>query len=202
MSYHPTGITIEIVGTESSTQGRSCDEHCTCGSVLEEGKVVRIRCVQIVKDGKEEAALAVYHVWDGIDSCRVGFLKHHLLKHWKRYDGVLAQIIDVYSKESESNSRRQFYHNKGCCVAAIISSLSVFDYLNTTNTNNFSFLQNRTTCAVFVTRPTLGTRFCPDYFNRNACGMITHSEAIFLFLRHTVYIKIMFCQRTNKTTTI
>jgi hypothetical protein len=68
---------------------------------------------------------AVYHVWDGIDSCRVGFLKHHFLKHWKRYDGVLAQIIDVYSKESESNSqRRQFYHNKGCCVAAIISSLS------------------------------------------------------------------------------
>jgi hypothetical protein len=74
---------------------------------LEEGKVVRIRCVQIVKDGKEEPALAVYHVWDGIDSCRVGFRKHHLLKHWKRYDGVLAQVIDVYSKVSESLSQRR-----------------------------------------------------------------------------------------------
>jgi hypothetical protein len=74
---------------------------------LEEGKVVRIRYVQIVKDGKEEPALAVYHVWDGIDSCRVGFRKHHLLKHWKRYDGVLAQVIDVYSKVSESLSQRR-----------------------------------------------------------------------------------------------
>jgi hypothetical protein len=41
MSYHTTGITVEIVGTESSTQGRSCDEDSICGSVLEESFVVR-----------------------------------------------------------------------------------------------------------------------------------------------------------------
>jgi hypothetical protein len=125
MSFHPTGITVDIVGIESNTQGRSCEEHDICGkSSIAEDAVVRFRKVQIVVNGKEESAIAAYHVSDGIDRCRVGFLKRHLLKHWKRYDGVLAQVIEVYSKESDSPTKRKnFYHNKGCCVAAIISSL-------------------------------------------------------------------------------
>ena len=125
MAFHPTGITVEIVGTEANTQGRSCEEHDICGSALAEDTVVRFRKVQIVVNGKEESAIAAYHVSDGIDRCRVGFLKRNFLKHWKQYDGVLAQVIEVYSNESESpTNRRKFHHNKGCCVAAIISSLS------------------------------------------------------------------------------
>ena len=124
MSFHPTGITVEIVGTQSNTQGRSCEEHDICGSVMAEDVVVRLRKVQVVIDGKEESAIAAYHVSDGIDRCRVGFLQRHLLKHWKQYDGVLAQVIDVYSKDCESlTNRRKFHRNKGCCVAAIISAL-------------------------------------------------------------------------------
>ncbi len=124
MPFHPTGITVEIVGTESNTQGRSCEEHDICGSVMAEDVVVRFRKVQILVNGKEESSIAAYHVSDGIDRCRVGFLQRHLLKHWKLYDGVLAQVIDVYSKECESpRSRKKFKRNQGCCVAAIISSL-------------------------------------------------------------------------------
>jgi hypothetical protein len=124
MSFHPTGITVEIVGTKSNSQGRSCEQHLVCGSVLKEDDVVRIRKVQVIVDGEEEPALAVYLVSDGVDSCRVGFLPRHLLKHSKNYDGLLAQVIEVYSKESASpTSRRKFHHNNGCCVAAIISSL-------------------------------------------------------------------------------
>jgi hypothetical protein len=124
MAYHPTGITVEIVGTECNSNGRSCDEHDVCGSLLAEDVVVRFRKVQIIVNGNEESALAVYLVSDGIDRCRVGFLQRHLLKHWKQYDGVLAQVTDVYSKDSDSPSnRRKVHHNKGCCIAAIISSL-------------------------------------------------------------------------------
>jgi hypothetical protein len=125
MATHPTGITVEIVGIESGTQGRSCEEHDICGLVLAEDVVVRFRKIQVIVDGKEQSAIAAYHVSDGIDRCRVGFLPHHLVKHWKKYDGVLAQIIEVYSKESESpTSKRKFHRNKGCCVAAIISCLN------------------------------------------------------------------------------
>jgi hypothetical protein len=78
---------------------------------MAEDIVLRFRKVQVVVDG--------------IDRCRVGFLQRHLVKHWKQYDGVLAQVIDVFSKDSASpTSRRKFHHNKGCCVASIISSVS------------------------------------------------------------------------------
>ena len=53
MSSHPSGITVEIVGTESSTTGRSCDEHDVCGSVLTEDVVVCFHKVQVIVDGKE-----------------------------------------------------------------------------------------------------------------------------------------------------
>lgn len=121
-SHHPTGITVEIVGTEASTQGRSCDRHLCCGSVLSEDVVVRLRKVQVVMKGKEEPALAAYLISDGIDQCRVGFLPRHLIKHSQFYDGAIAQVTEVYSNTSTSpSSRRKFHHNKGCCIAALIS---------------------------------------------------------------------------------
>ena len=92
--------------------------------MIAEDVVVRFRKVQVNVGGVEESAIAAYHVSDGIDRCRVGLLQRHLVKHWKKYDGVLAQVIEMYSKESESpTSRRKFYHNKGCCVPVIISCL-------------------------------------------------------------------------------
>ncbi|KAI2509921.1 hypothetical protein MHU86_4486 [Fragilaria crotonensis] len=123
MSYHPSGITIEIVGTEASGNGRTCDAHDVCGNILSDDVVVRLRKVQILSDrGVEETAIAAYLVSDGIDQCRVGFLQRHLVPHAKNYDGVLAQITEVYGSDSESPSKRKrYHHNRGCCLAAIIS---------------------------------------------------------------------------------
>ena len=84
---HPRGITVNIVGIEASGNGRSCEEHGVCGTVLEKNSVVRIRCVQVLVDGCEESALAAYWITDGIDHCHVGFLPRHLVTHWKDYDG-------------------------------------------------------------------------------------------------------------------
>ena len=127
MSYHdPSGITIEIVGTEVSSNGRACGTHNVCGSVVCDDVVVRLREVQILNtDGAEETAIAAYLVSDGIDQCRVGFLLRHLVvSHTKKYDGALAQMTEVYTRESESSSKRKkYHHNRGCCVAAIISSI-------------------------------------------------------------------------------
>ena len=91
---HPSGILVDIVGIESPDRGRSCEEHTVCGAVLELDTVVRFRAEQIDVDGEEQTALAVYWVTDGIDRCRVGFLRRHLLKHKKDYDGKLAQIVE------------------------------------------------------------------------------------------------------------
>ena len=124
MATHPSGITVEIVGIEASSNGRSCEEHNVCGSVLTEDVVVRLRKVQVVNGkGIEETAIAVHWVSDGIDRCRVGFLGRHLIKHCQHYDGALAQITEIYTADSESPmKRKKNRHNVGCCIAALIST--------------------------------------------------------------------------------
>ena len=109
----------QIVWIEASSNGRSCEDHDVCGSILAEDVVVRLRKVQIVNaKGKEETAIAAYWVSDGIDCCRVGFLQRHLIKHCKYYDGAERDIL-MKSPTKQKKNR----HNVGCCLAAIISSL-------------------------------------------------------------------------------
>ncbi|KAI2495446.1 hypothetical protein MHU86_19078 [Fragilaria crotonensis] len=120
---HPCGVTVEIVGTGRSDRGRSCEEHDVCGTVLQEDSVVRIRHMQIIGDtGKEESALAVYWISDGIDRCRVGFLPRHLMKQWQLYDGRIAQVVDVYEGSESPTKRRKNVRNCGCCEAVLIDS--------------------------------------------------------------------------------
>ena len=83
MAQHPWGRTIEIFGIESPTNGRSCEEHVVCGSVLQDDVVVRLRKVQVVIEDKEETAIAAFWVSDGVDRCRVGYLPKFHVKHWK-----------------------------------------------------------------------------------------------------------------------
>jgi hypothetical protein len=118
---HPCGVTIEIVGIERSDGGRSCEEHDVCGTVLHEDCVVRIRHMQIIGEhGKEESALAVYWISDGIDRCHVGFLPRHLLKQWQQYDGRIAQVVDLYKGSESPTKRRKNARNYGCCEAVLI----------------------------------------------------------------------------------
>jgi hypothetical protein len=91
MTFHPPGIVVEIVGTETGDRGHTCKEHTiNCSKVLEEDVVVRLRKVQVVVDGKEETAIAAVWVTDGIDRCRVGFLEHHMVRHDAHFDGALV----------------------------------------------------------------------------------------------------------------
>ena len=121
--HHPTGITVEIVGIEANSNGRSCYQHDVCGTLVEEDVILRLRKVQILNCvGREETAIAAYHVSDGIDQCRIGFLQRHFVAHAKTFDGILAQVTEVYSAGSDSPiKRKKWRHNMGCCLAALIS---------------------------------------------------------------------------------
>ena len=50
---------------------------------------------------KEETALALYWLTDGVDRCWVGFVPPHLTKHMRKYDNVLAQITDVFCEAEQ-----------------------------------------------------------------------------------------------------
>jgi len=123
MACHPSGITFDVVGLRASSNGRSCENHECCGVVLEEDMVIRIREEQVLIDGKEQKALAAYRVSGGMDTCKVGFTRRHLLVHKDEYDGRLAQITDIFSDESESPTDRAKHHrNKGCARAVLIEA--------------------------------------------------------------------------------
>ncbi len=85
--------------------------------------VVHLRKVQVVIDGREETAIAAVWVTDGIDRCRVGFLKRHMVHHAARYDGALAQVTRVLSGSCDSAERSMDHYNRGCCLATIISCM-------------------------------------------------------------------------------
>jgi hypothetical protein len=125
---HPSSIVVEIVGKERGDQGHTCEEHnINCGEVMAEDVAVRLRKVQILVEGKEEMAIAVVWINDGIDHCHVGFLPCHMVKHAAKYNGAVAQVTRVFSGNPEacdSAERRQFHKNHGCCLTAIIAWLS------------------------------------------------------------------------------
>ena len=42
MAHHPTGETVEILGLNQATNGRSCPDHDNCGSVVKPDVVVTL----------------------------------------------------------------------------------------------------------------------------------------------------------------
>ena len=66
-------------------------------------------------EGREETAIAVIWVTDGMDRCRVGFLPCHMVKHAARYEGSLA---------TRQNGGCTTRIGGGCCPTTIISCLS------------------------------------------------------------------------------
>jgi hypothetical protein len=124
-SFHPTGVVVEIVGTEVGDRGRSCEEHLNnCGKVLAKDVVVRFCKVQIqVEGGQEETAIAAYWVTDGVDRCHVGCLPRHMVKQAGRYNGALAQVTSVFDADTTccDTAECAFHKNRGCFRAAIIT---------------------------------------------------------------------------------
>jgi len=132
LSYHPDGLTVDIIGNIASDCGRNCDDHPFCGEIVKLDVVVCFRREMIHVTGgtdggpgREEPAIVVYWVTNGIDACRIGFLPQHMNHHAARYDGVLGQITDMFSAGHPNHAVREKWHrNMGFCRAAVISPLN------------------------------------------------------------------------------
>ena len=68
--------------------------------------VMQLRKVQLVVNGKEETAVAVYWVTDGIDRCCPGFLSRHMTRH-ANANHNLAQVMDVFTQLSASPTSKK-----------------------------------------------------------------------------------------------
>ena len=118
---HSSGVVVDVVGTNKGDRGCSCEEHPDgCGAaVLADDVVVRIRKEQILVEDyllgkgrmkeegrgrmkeegrgrmKEETALTVNFVSDGINRCRIGFLRKAYVPHAKLWDGALCEVVFI-----------------------------------------------------------------------------------------------------------
>ena len=133
---HPSGVVVDVLGTNRSDRGCSCEEHPDgCGTAVLMGDViVRVRKEQILVESgflgqqgrmREETALTVNWVSDGIDRCRVGFLPKAYVPHAKMWDGALCQVVYVGSADNPSSIVRQKFHH--CCGYARLGVISVLD---------------------------------------------------------------------------
>jgi hypothetical protein len=48
---------------------------------------------------KEETAITVNWVSDGVDCCCVGFLPHAYIVQGEIWDGILCQVVDVFKNK-------------------------------------------------------------------------------------------------------
>ena len=102
-------------------------------------------CVEAKKGSNSEqswqrkTAIAAYHVSDGINQCRFGFWQRHFVAHAKTFDGALAQATDVYygAWSKSTVKQKKWRHNRGCCLAALISDFPPPVQYTSTATNTF-----------------------------------------------------------------
>jgi hypothetical protein len=119
-----------------------CKEHPNaCGMVVhEDDAIIHIQKEQILVEDflagkgkmKEEMALTIYWVLDGIDQCHIGFLPKAYIPLAKLWDGILCQVVFVRLMDAPSLIVHQkYHHNCGYVCMTVISALpsgiKVFD---------------------------------------------------------------------------
>jgi hypothetical protein len=93
------GTLIEIVGAETSKNGRERHAHKVCGAQLTPGSNVCFRRETYISPttGNEEDCLVAYVVSNGVMPCKVGYLPRHLaIRRADNYDGMYACVVEVY----------------------------------------------------------------------------------------------------------
>jgi hypothetical protein len=93
-----------VDGNNVGDHGCCCKEHAVCGTIFEEDVVVCLHKEQVVVPDpsagrgktKEQWAITVNWLTDGVDCCHVGFLPCNYVEHAWVYDGVFCRVVDVF----------------------------------------------------------------------------------------------------------
>jgi hypothetical protein len=116
------GRVVDIVGIFIGDRGRSCEEHKVyCGVVLAPDVLVRLMKEENVVEGWLETAVCVYWVTDSVEQCHVGFLPRHMVSYADSFNGLLAQVTEVFDdKHPNPGICEKVHHNYGFCHATIL----------------------------------------------------------------------------------
>jgi hypothetical protein len=118
---------IEIVGLDSSTNGRSCTCHATCGQYVFVDDILRlVRCVVTV-NGVTEEAIKLVKITDATDSCTVAYVPRvsvnlpKVIKNLNKF----AQVVEIYKESTSSAKRRLANQNKGMASIVFLDDIPV-----------------------------------------------------------------------------
>lgn len=118
---------LEIVGLYSSTNGRSCTRHETCGEHLSVGDLLRlVKCVVTIK-GKTEEAVKLVKIADGTDTCTVGYVPRvsSNLPKVMRNINKFAQVVEIYRDSENTHKRRLANQNHGMASVVLLDTIPV-----------------------------------------------------------------------------
>jgi hypothetical protein len=106
-------IDFEIVGLFSSTNGRSCCCHKTCGKVVVVGDLLRLVRTVVDIDGRTESAIKLVRIIDGCDGCTIGFVPRVQSRLRKVVDCLdkFAVVRELYSSSNNSYKREKSSRN-------------------------------------------------------------------------------------------
>ncbi len=72
---------------------------------------------------KEEMAITINWVSNGIDCCCVGFLPRAFVMQGSVWDGVLCQVVEMFQKDDPSKlCHAKWHHNKGFAHIVVIGT--------------------------------------------------------------------------------
>ncbi len=101
--------TVIVVGLDNSGNGRSCNLHSCCGSVVVEGMVLTVRRAYVSINGVKQWAYKVYALDAAKDDlhpeeedlgCHVGFLPKARLDEKEDYDSITLLVKGPFSREN------------------------------------------------------------------------------------------------------
>jgi hypothetical protein len=119
----------EIVGLESSTNGRSCGSHECCRKHLYVGDLVRFRLVIIEGDGdgQDTEAMKVIKIKDGTEVCHVGFLQRYIVKGSRKESltNAYGQVIMLYKYSTIEMMKRKNKRLLGMASFCLLSDIQI-----------------------------------------------------------------------------
>ena len=119
---------IEIVGLDSSSNGRSCKRHAiSCGHLVFVEDVLRlVKCVVAV-NGRTEDAVKLVKIQDATDSCTVAYVPLDAVNNPKVIKNLnnFAQVVEIYKESNDSRKRRLANQNKGVANIVFLDDILV-----------------------------------------------------------------------------
>jgi hypothetical protein len=115
---------MEVVGLESSSDGRSCNQHLCCGQYIRKNdKLVCQWQMQAINSNTPEAVVQVYALNnDGLPSCHVGYIPKRYFKKFgvQRFQLMFLRVKTDYRVSLNSMERHRSHYNYGMVLCEII----------------------------------------------------------------------------------